>query len=178
MEVQTLGNRTSRKLAFTHVVHSIRRMNKQHKNEANYRVLQNILFSMLLKMMIVMLQVAKMIRILKPLKLSLMKSMYKACHKGTVASKKKKKATLHRVICSMKRQQRLSLENSNSNCYSLFNHLKDAQVPPDAVEPLFKQVVNQFVRDRSRPEAISVGQEKRRKQNRSGEQFRGKKAWK
>lgn len=30
-------------------------------------------------------------------------------------------------------------------------------VPPDAVEPLFKQVVNQFVHDRSRPEAISVG---------------------
>uniref|UniRef100_A0A3N7FMX2 Protein SDA1 n=1 Tax=Populus trichocarpa TaxID=3694 RepID=A0A3N7FMX2_POPTR len=47
MELQTLGNRTLRKLAFTHVVHSIRRMNKQHKNEANNRVLQNILFSML-----------------------------------------------------------------------------------------------------------------------------------
>ncbi|XP_009602907.1 uncharacterized protein [Nicotiana tomentosiformis] len=30
-------------------------------------------------------------------------------------------------------------------------------VPPDAVEPLFKQIVNQFVHDRSRPEAISVG---------------------
>jgi protein SDA1 len=31
------------------------------------------------------------------------------------------------------------------------------QVPPDAVEPLFKQIVNQFVHDRSRPEAIAVG---------------------
>ncbi|KAG9140449.1 hypothetical protein Leryth_016177, partial [Lithospermum erythrorhizon] len=30
-------------------------------------------------------------------------------------------------------------------------------VPPDAVEPLFRQVVNQFVHDKSRPEAISVG---------------------
>ncbi|KAL2510304.1 ARM repeat superfamily protein [Forsythia ovata] len=30
-------------------------------------------------------------------------------------------------------------------------------VPPDAVEPLFKQIVNQFVHDRSRTEAISVG---------------------
>ncbi|KAL9353183.1 hypothetical protein Peur_055863 [Populus x canadensis] len=29
------------------------------------------------------------------------------------------------------------------------------QVPPE-VEPLFKQIVNQFVHDRSRPEAISV----------------------
>ena len=26
------------------------------------------------------------------------------------------------------------------------------QVPPDAVEPLFKQIVNHFVHDRSRPE--------------------------
>ena len=26
------------------------------------------------------------------------------------------------------------------------------QVPPDAIEPLFKQIVNQFVHDRSRPE--------------------------
>ncbi|CAN8293837.1 unnamed protein product [Cochlearia groenlandica] len=30
-------------------------------------------------------------------------------------------------------------------------------VPSDAVEPLFKQIVNQFVHDRSRPEAIAVG---------------------
>ncbi|KAK4773824.1 hypothetical protein SAY87_028843 [Trapa incisa] len=30
-------------------------------------------------------------------------------------------------------------------------------VPPDAVEPLFKQIVNHFVHDRSRPEAIAVG---------------------
>uniref|UniRef100_A0A7N2LJU5 Protein SDA1 n=1 Tax=Quercus lobata TaxID=97700 RepID=A0A7N2LJU5_QUELO len=30
-------------------------------------------------------------------------------------------------------------------------------VPPDAVEPLFRKIVNQFVHDRSRPEAIAVG---------------------
>ncbi|KAG7591498.1 Armadillo-type fold [Arabidopsis thaliana x Arabidopsis arenosa] len=30
-------------------------------------------------------------------------------------------------------------------------------VPSDAVEPLFKQIVNQFVHDKSRPEAIAVG---------------------
>ncbi|VAI33766.1 unnamed protein product [Triticum turgidum subsp. durum] len=29
------------------------------------------------------------------------------------------------------------------------------QVPPDAVEPLFKQIVNQFVHDRSRPEMMN-----------------------
>lgn len=28
------------------------------------------------------------------------------------------------------------------------------QVPPDAIEPLFKQIVNQFVHDRSRPEVF------------------------
>nr|GEY16764.1 protein SDA1 homolog [Tanacetum cinerariifolium] len=30
-------------------------------------------------------------------------------------------------------------------------------VPPDAVEPLFKQIVNQFVHDKSRTESIAVG---------------------
>uniref|UniRef100_A0A7N0UR20 Protein SDA1 n=1 Tax=Kalanchoe fedtschenkoi TaxID=63787 RepID=A0A7N0UR20_KALFE len=30
-------------------------------------------------------------------------------------------------------------------------------VPPDAVEPMFRQIVNQFVHDRSRTEAIAVG---------------------
>ncbi|CAA0841126.1 ARM repeat superfamily protein [Striga hermonthica] len=30
-------------------------------------------------------------------------------------------------------------------------------VPPDAVEPLFRQIINQFVHDKSRPEAITVG---------------------
>jgi hypothetical protein len=30
------------------------------------------------------------------------------------------------------------------------------QVPPDAVEPLFKQIVNQFVHDRSRPEVCMM----------------------
>ena len=47
MELQTLGDRTLRNLAFTHVIHSIRRMNKKHKNEAKNRALQNILFSLL-----------------------------------------------------------------------------------------------------------------------------------
>ncbi|KAL3577859.1 hypothetical protein D5086_019363 [Populus alba] len=72
------------------------------------------------------------------------------------------------------------------------------QVPPDADEPLFKQIANQFVHDRSRPvpafvmislrkckqvvsvdficlfQVISVEQEKKEK----AEPFRGKKAWK
>lgn len=51
-----------------------------------------------------------------------------AHHKGTLASKKKKKAKLQRVIRNMKRKQRLSSEKVISNNYSPLNHLKDAQV--------------------------------------------------
>lgn len=47
MELQTLGDRNLQKLAFTHVIHTIRRMNQKHKNEARNRSLQNILFPML-----------------------------------------------------------------------------------------------------------------------------------
>lgn len=47
VELQTLGDRNLRKLCFSHVVHSIRRMNKKHKNDAQNRALQNILFSIL-----------------------------------------------------------------------------------------------------------------------------------
>ncbi|KAE8687957.1 OSBP(oxysterol binding protein)-related protein 1D isoform 1 [Hibiscus syriacus] len=47
MELQTLDDRNLRKLAFSHVVHSIRRMNKNHKNEAMNRALQNVLFTLL-----------------------------------------------------------------------------------------------------------------------------------
>lgn len=286
MELQILGDRTLRKLAFSHVVHTIRRMNQKHKNEAHNRKLQNVLFLMLqgedearAKRALVLLcdlhrrrvwfddRTANAIctacfhsssRIListlsfllgydrveeeddseesggendansqkEQITLS-REAVYKAHHKGTSASKKKKKAKLQRVMRSMKRQQRLSSENTNSNSYSPLTHLKDAQgfveklfsrlqkcnerfevkmmilkviartiglhrlvllnfypflqkyvqphqrdvtellaaavqachdmVPPDAVEPLFRQVVNQFVHDRSRTEAIAVG---------------------
>lgn len=47
MELQTLGDRVLRKLAFSHVIHSIRRMNQKHKNESKNRALQKILFAML-----------------------------------------------------------------------------------------------------------------------------------
>ncbi|KAL0533790.1 hypothetical protein IC582_028061 [Cucumis melo] len=47
VELQTLGDRTLRKLAFSHVIHSIKRMNQKHKNEAKNRALQKILFVLL-----------------------------------------------------------------------------------------------------------------------------------
>lgn len=47
MELQVLGDRTLRKLAFSHVVHTIRRVNQKHKNEAHNRRLQTILKTML-----------------------------------------------------------------------------------------------------------------------------------
>lgn len=286
MDLQTLGDRTLRKLAFSHVVHSVRRMNQKHKNEAENRKLQNILFLMLqgeneerAKRALVVLcdlhrrkvwfddRTANAIctacfhsssRILisslsfllgyerfeeeddsdqssseddttsqKAQVVLNREAVYKAHNKGTSASKKKKKAKLQRVMRSMKRQQRLSSEKTTSNLYSPLTHLKDAQgfaeklfsrlqkcnerfevkmmmlkviartvglhrlillnfypflqkyaqphqrdvtellaaavqachdmVPPDAVEPLFRQIVNQFVHDRSRTEAIAVG---------------------
>ncbi|CAL9193319.1 unnamed protein product, partial [Musa hybrid cultivar] len=285
MDLQILGDRTLRKLAFSHVVHNIRLMNQKHMNEAKNRKLQNTLFFMLqgeeeqrAKRSLVILcdlhrrrvwfddRTANAIcnacfhsssRIMisalsfllgyeqieeeddceassseddttsqQPITLS-REAIYKANHKGTVASKKKKKAKLQRVIRNMKRQQRITSQSNSSGYYSPITHLKDAQgfaeklfsrlqrcnerfedrmmmlkviartvglhrlillnfypflqkyvqphqrdvtdllaaavqachdmVPPDAVEPLFKQIVNQFVHDRSRTEAIAVG---------------------
>ncbi|KAF7839867.1 protein SDA1-like protein [Senna tora] len=284
MDLQTLGDRKLRTLAFDHVVHSIKRMNQKHKNEAKNRALQNVLFAMLqqedearAKRSLVTLcelhrrrmwfddrtanaictasfhpssriMIAALSFLLDyekiendedsddsssedessaPAQVLSKEAIYKAHHKGTLASKKKKQAKLQRAMRSMKRQQRLSSENSNTSYYSPLNHLKDAQgfaeklfsrlkecnerfevkmmmlkviartvglhrlillnfypflqkyvqphqrdvtnllaaavqachdmVPPDAVEPLFKQIVNHFVHDRSRPEAITVG---------------------
>ncbi|KAG6486860.1 protein SDA1 homolog [Zingiber officinale] len=284
MELQILDDRVLRKLAFSHIVHYIWRMNQKHKNEANNRKLQNILFLMLqgeeelkAKRSLVILcdlhrrrvwfddRTANAICIAcfhtssrvmisslsfllgyervevdddsdassgeddttqEPINLS-REAIYKAQNKGTSASKKKKKAKLQRVIRNMKRHQRLASQNNSSSYYSPLSHLKDAQgfaeklfsrlqkcnerfevrmmmlkviartvgmhrlillnfypflqkyvqphqrdvtellaaavqachdmVPPDAVEPLFKQIVNQFVHDRSRTEAIAVG---------------------
>lgn len=47
MELQTLGDKVLRKLAFSHVIHSIRRLNLKHKNDPKNRELQSILFAML-----------------------------------------------------------------------------------------------------------------------------------
>lgn len=286
MELQTLGDKTLRKLAFLHVIHSIRRMNQKHKNEEKNRKLQTILFGLLqeedeskAKSSLIVLcdlhrrrvwfddRTANAIcsacfhtssRIMlsalsfllgyeqigdaddsdgssseddttmqKQQAVLSREAVYKAHHKGTLSSKKKKQAKLQRAIRSMKRQQRMSSENTNSNYYSPLTHLKDAQgfaeklfsrlqtcnerfevkmmmlkviartvglhrlvllnfypflqkyvqphqrdvtnllaaavqachdmVPPDAVEPLFRQIVNQFVHDHSRTEAIAVG---------------------
>ncbi|XP_006653797.3 protein SDA1 homolog [Oryza brachyantha] len=284
LELQVIGDRAVKKLAFSHIVHSIRRMNQTHKNEARNRKLQNILFTFLqgeeesrAKRAFTILcdlhrrrvwfddrtanaicnasfHVSSRIMIAaisfllgyenveqeddsdasssedeaqNPQIILSKEDVYKANHKGTSATKKKKKAKLQRVIRSMKRQQRKSTEETGSNYYSPLTYLKDPQgfaeklfsrlqkcnerfevrmmmlkviartiglhhlvllnfypylqryvqphqrdvttllaaavqachdmVPPDAVEPLFKQIVNQFVHDRSRPEAIAVG---------------------
>lgn len=288
MELQTLGDSVLRKLAFSHVIHSIRKMNQKHKNDPRNKELQSILFAMLQnedetqakRALITVRELHRrkvwfdertsnaicnacfhtspriMIAALsflidyekvedgdddsdgsdteddqrnqQPTVVVDKEAIYKANNKGTTSSKKKKKAKLQRVIRSLKKQQRLQSDNdNNSNYYSPLNYLKDAQgfaeklfsrlqtcnvrfevkmmmlkviartvglhhlillqfypylqkyvqphqrdvtnllaaavqachdmVPPDAVEPLFRQVVNQFVHDRSRPEAISVG---------------------
>ncbi|CAA6655585.1 unnamed protein product [Spirodela intermedia] len=262
MELQTMGDRNLRKLAFSHVVQSIRRMNQKHKDEAKNRKLQSILFTMLQALVVLCdLHRRKVwfddrtanaictacfhsssnsrrddsdgssseddMPTPHPIVVLRREDVYKANQKGTSASKKKKKAKLQRIVRSMKRQQRRASGNCGLGSYTPLTHLKDAQgyaeklfsrlqkcnerfeikmmmlkviartvglhrlillnfypflqryvqphqrdvtnllaagvqachdmVPPDAVEPLFKQVVNQFVHDRSRPEAIAVG---------------------
>ncbi|KAJ0095219.1 hypothetical protein Patl1_16804 [Pistacia atlantica] len=286
MELQTLGDRNLRKLAFSHVVHSIKRMNQKHKNEPKNRALQNIVFSILQaedetrakrslttlcelhrrkvwfddrtanaickacfhsssRIMIAALSFLLDCENIEddddsdassdeddvttqtPQAILSKEAVYKAHHKGTTSSKKKKQAKLQRAMRSMKKKQRLSSEKNSTSYYSPFNHLIDAQgfaeklfsrlqtcnerfevkmmmlkviartiglhrlillnfypflqkyvqphqrditnllaaavqachdmVPPEAVEPLFKQIVNQFVHDRSRTEAIAVG---------------------
>ncbi|KAJ0037704.1 hypothetical protein Pint_23598 [Pistacia integerrima] len=286
MELQTLGDRNLRKLAFSHVVHSIKRMNQKHKNEPKNRALQNIVFSILQaedetrakrslttlcelhrrkvwfddrtanaickacfhsssRIMIAALSFLLDCENIEddddsdassdeddvttqtPQAILSKEAVYKAHHKGTTSSKKKKQAKLQRAMRSMKKKQRLSSEKNSTSYYSPFNHLIDAQgfaeklfsrlqtcnerfevkmmmlkviartiglhrlillnfypflqkyvqphqrditnllaaavqachdmVPPEAVEPLFKQIVNQFVHDHSRTEAIAVG---------------------
>ncbi|XP_019438339.1 PREDICTED: protein SDA1 homolog [Lupinus angustifolius] len=284
MELQTLGDKVLKKLAFDHVVHSIKRMNQKHKNEAKNRALQNVMFRDLnqedearAKIALVTLcelhrrkvwfddrtanaicraslhpapriMIAALSFLLdyekiendedsddsssddesaSPQVVLNKHTIYKASHQGTTASKKKKKLKLQRAMRSLKKQQRRSSEKGTNSQYSPLNHLIDPQgfaesllsrlqtcnerfevkmmmlkliartaglhrlillkfypfvqkyiqphqrdvinliaavvqachdmVPPDAVEPLFKQIVNQFVHDRSRPEAITVG---------------------
>ncbi|KAK9676244.1 hypothetical protein RND81_11G063900 [Saponaria officinalis] len=286
MELQTLGDKTLKKLAYSHVVRFIQRMNKKHKDDAKNKPLQNVLFQMLqreeeliAKRALVTLcdlhrrkvwtddrtvnaicmacfhpssriMIAALSFLLdyekiqddddsdesssddedpthEPHVVLSREDVYKAHKKGTSKSKKKKKAKLERVVRSMKRQQRLDSEKTGPTYYSPLTRLKDAQgfaeklfsrlqrcnerfevkmmmlkvvartiglhqlillsfypfiqkyvqphqrditnllaaavqachemVPPDAVEPLFRQIINQFVHDRSRTEAIAVG---------------------
>ncbi|XP_076895970.1 uncharacterized protein LOC143548771 isoform X2 [Bidens hawaiensis] len=286
MELQVLSDKPLKLLAFSHVIHSIRRMNQKHKNETENRALQSILFSMLqeedekkaMRSLVTICDLHRrkvwfddrtanaicracfhpssrvMIAALsflldyekieqendsdessdeeepthQPHVVVSKEAIYKAKNTGTTSSKKKKKAKLQRVIRSMKKQQRISSERDNNlNYYSPLTSLTDPQgfaeklfsklqtckerfeikmmivkvvartvglhrlillnfypflqkyvqphqrdvtnllaaavqachdmVPPDAVEPLFKQIVNQFVHDRSRTESIAVG---------------------
>ncbi|KAD2803946.1 hypothetical protein E3N88_37323 [Mikania micrantha] len=286
MELQVLSDKQLKILAFSHVIHSIRRMNQKHKNETENRTLQSILFSMLqeedekkaMRSLVTIcdlhrrkvwfddrtanaicracfhkssrIMIAALSFLLdyekieqendsdessdeeepthQPHVVVSKEAIYKAKNTGTTSSKKKKKAKLQRVIRSMKKQQRISSERDNNlNYYSPLTSLKDPQgfvemlfsklqtckerfeikmmivkvvartvglhrlillnfypflqkyvqphqrdvtnllaaavqachdmVPPDAVEPLFKQIVNQFVHDRSRTESIAVG---------------------
>lgn len=286
MELQVLSDKPLKELAFSHVIHSIKRMNQKHKNETENRALQSILFSMLqeedekkaMRSLVTIcdlhrrkvwfddrtanaicracfhpssrIMIAALSFLLDYEKIEQdndsdessdeeeavnqhhvvvsKEAIYKANNTGTTSSKKKKKAKLQRVIRSMKKQQRISSErNDNLNYYSPLSALIDAQgfaeklfsrlqtcgerfeikmmmvkvvartvglhrlmllnfypflqkyvqphqrdvtnllaaavqachdmVPPDAVEPLFKQIVNQFVHDRSRTESIAVG---------------------
>ncbi|KAI3856166.1 hypothetical protein MKX03_027748 [Papaver bracteatum] len=249
MELQILGDRILRKDAFSHVIHSIRRMNQKHKNETQNRTLQNILFTMLQeedeakakRAPIVLCDLhrrrvwfdertanaictacfhpsSKIMNAALSFLLGFEKieeaedsdvdssedeknpqvvlqreDVYKAHHKGTLASKKKKaskgfaeklfsrlqtcnerfevKMMILKVIARTVGLHRLILLNFYPFLQKYIQpHQRDItellasavqachdMVPSDVVEPLFRQVVNQFVHDKSRTEAIAVG---------------------
>ncbi|OAE28394.1 hypothetical protein AXG93_4027s1160 [Marchantia polymorpha subsp. ruderalis] len=267
IDLQCVGDRVLRKLAFLHIIHDIRRTNLKHKNEQFNRSAQNLLFNILKgdeevkakRALVVLAELHRrkvwtdertadaicsaclhkspriMIASLRfllgydqekedqeedessdeeedPAKLSVnvdRESIYKAYHKGTVSSKRKKQAKLQRVIRSMKKQQRTHSREMEQGSHAPLQHVVDPQVklmmmqlisrtvgihrlillnfypflqryiephqrdvtlvlaaavqachdlvPPDAIEPVIRQLVNHFVHDRARPEVIAVG---------------------
>ncbi|KAL3697936.1 hypothetical protein R1sor_012012 [Riccia sorocarpa] len=285
MDLQCVGDRILRKLAFLHIIHDVRRTNLKHKNEQFNRTLQNQLFNYLksddegkAKRALVVLAelhrrkvwnddrtanaicsacLHKSSRIMiaslrfllgydqekedqdsdesgdeeeepgKPVVNVDRESIYKAYHKGTSSSKKKKQAKLQRVIRSLKKQQRTQSREMEQGSHAPLQHVVDPQefaeklyarlrscnekfevklmmmqvisrtvgihrlmllnfypflqryiephqrdvtlvlaavvqachdlVPPDAIEPVIRQLVNHFVHDRARPEVIAVG---------------------
>ncbi|KAH9569046.1 hypothetical protein CY35_03G112000 [Sphagnum magellanicum] len=134
-------------------------------------------------------------------------AVYKAYHKGTTSSRRKKQAKLQRVMRSLQRQQRSKSQALDRQSHAPLYHVHDPQtfaeklfarlqgcterfevklmmmmaisravgihrltllnfypylqryiqVPPDAVESMIRQLVNQFVHDRARPEVMAVG---------------------
>ncbi|KAH9314952.1 hypothetical protein KI387_023579 [Taxus chinensis] len=300
--LQTLEDRELKKLAFSHIVQYIRRMNLKHKNDVNNRALQSILFKLLqeeheskaksalavlcdlhrrkvwfdertgnaiciacfhkspnwwfrhgtenaqfagLFLLNSWIMIAALSFILgyeqnvedneneessgdedmdkpNPQVILSRQAVYKAHHKGTTKSKKRKQAKLQRVMRGLKKKNRVQSESGDWGSYSPLRHLTDPQafgeklfsrlqtcnerfevkmmitkviarsvglhrlvllnfypflqkyvqphqrdvtqllaaavqachdmVPPDAVEPLLKQLVNQFVHDRARTE--------------------------
>ncbi|KAM0862146.1 hypothetical protein ACQ4PT_045427 [Festuca glaucescens] len=183
MELQVIGDRAVKKLAFSHIVHSIRRMNQKHKNEAKNRKLQNILFTLVqgeeesrAKRAFTILcdlhrrrvwfddRTANAIcnacfhpssRIMTAAISFLLGYENVEQEDDSDASSSEDEASINPNII-------LSKEDVYKGfAEKLFSRLQKCnerfEVPPDAVEPLFKQIVNQFVHDRSRPEAIAVG---------------------
>ena len=59
---------------------------------------------------------------------------------------------LQRYVQPNQREVTRLLASAATACHEL--------VPPDALEPLLRQLVNQFVHDRARPEVVAVGDRK------------------
>ncbi|GAU46159.1 hypothetical protein TSUD_301190 [Trifolium subterraneum] len=217
MELQTLGDKALRELAFKHIVKSIKRMNLKHKDEAKNRALQNILFVMLQKededrarrALVTLcdlhkrqiwfdertanaictacfhpssrIMISSLCFLLDYEKIEnyqdsddsssdedMTESPQVILRRETIY---KVKMMMLKVIARTVGLHQLILLNFYPYLQKYIQpHQRDVtnllaaavqachdMVPPDAVEPLFKQIVNQFVHDRSRPEAITVG---------------------
>lgn len=68
-------------------------------------------------------------------------------------------ATGARIIPDFSRHSCVCLPSASPPTPLLRTHLQACHemVPPDAVEPLLRQLVNQFVHDKARPEVVAVG---------------------
>ncbi|CAH2037982.1 unnamed protein product, partial [Thlaspi arvense] len=144
LDVQTLGDRNLRKLAFSHIVQTIRKMSI---TEPRHKSLQKIVISVLeqedetkaKRALVTLCELHKRkvwlgdrhdrvaIAICEGcFHSSPREAIYKATNKGTSSSKKKKQAKLQRAMRSIKKKQRASCENTTST-YSPLNHLNDPQ---------------------------------------------------
>ncbi|KAM0003813.1 hypothetical protein Hdeb2414_s0007g00239881 [Helianthus debilis subsp. tardiflorus] len=196
MELQVSSDKPLKVLAFSHVIHSIRRMNQKHKNETENRALQSILFSMLqeedekkaMRSLVTICDLHR--RKVMIVALSFLLDYEKLEQENdsdessdeeepthqpyVVVSKKaiyKIKMMIIKVVACTIGLHRLILLNFypflqkyvQPHQREVTNLLVAAvqachdMVPPDVVEPLFKQIVNQFVHDRYRTELIVVG---------------------
>ncbi|GAB2212182.1 hypothetical protein Droror1_Dr00025532 [Drosera rotundifolia] len=134
-------------MAFSHVLHGIKRLNQKHKDQGKNQALQNVLFEMLKREDE---SIAK-------------RALVTLCdlHRRKVWILE---AALQFLLDYEKIEDDDESDASSSEDdatpqkpHVVLSKEDVYKVPPDAVEPLFRQLVNQFVHDRSRSESIAVG---------------------
>ncbi|KAG8388333.1 hypothetical protein BUALT_Bualt02G0114800 [Buddleja alternifolia] len=173
MDLQRVGDRALRKLAFSHVIHSIRHVNQKHKNDPKNKGTSEYFVRNATGILIYEVKTCSCFFMWQYL-------MYRIFWKISKRKKKNQKEHLLPFVTFIEGESgsMIGLQmlyvfmrlRAKLACTHLQPHQRDVtnllaaavqachdMVPPDAVEPLFKQIVNQFVHDKSRTEAIAVG---------------------